>query len=148
MSTLDRLGSKEDLSNETEKTIRDLNGQLRKLRFKECKLIKASNTGRSAVMVSPDIVDISAPSRDDETETVGISVIGQSGTMIRGPVGFSGTPSDIRIAGMWKFNDVLLSAAPSTILTPIPVLRFSLPFEVISNLAKSAGLLAIVGGAP
>ena len=145
MAILERLGTKEELDDARDQTIRDINGKLRKLRFKETKLIKTPS-GRAAVMVSPDIIDLSAPSKDDDSSTVGVSVIGGSGTVIRGPIGITGVPSDIRIAGMWKFNDVLLSAAPSTILTPIPVLRFVLPFGNIQEFAKVATQLGALGG--
>lgn len=139
---LEKLMESGDVKRESETTIRDLNGRLRKLRHKECKLIKASDSGSAAILVSPDMIDISAPDRDDSANTIGVSVVAKSGVVLRGPVGFTGTPSNIRIGGLWKFNDVLLSAAPSTILTPIPVLRFALP---MSNLMEFIQVAQVIG---
>lgn len=142
MAVLEKMGTPP----ETIKEITDVSGKIRKMRFRETKLFKSSNLGRAAVAISPDIVDISAPDADDSSNTVGVSVIGNSGTVIRGPLGITGTPSTIRIAGMWKFNDVLLSAAPSTILTPIPVLRFSLPLSSVADFFQTATAIGAVAG--
>lgn len=131
MAVLDRL---ETTKAEMDITLRDVAGRMRRLRYTETKLFKASPTARAAIMLSPDIIDLSAPNKDDTNGTVGLSVIGRSGTVIRGPVGLTTTPGEIRIAGMWTFNDMLLSGAPSTILTPISVLKFSLPMEDVQEL--------------
>ncbi len=145
MAVLDKLRTSKE---EQERTIKDVAGSMRKLRYTETKLLKASPSGRAAIMISPDIVDISAPDTDDAKSTVGISVIGKSGTVIRGPVGFTSNPGELRIAGMWTFNDLLLSGAPSTILTPISVLRFSLPLADVQELLTTTmaiGALAVLG---
>ncbi len=138
---LDKLAAQDSIK------IRDIAGQIRELRFTECKLIKASNTGKAAIMISPDIIDISAPDRDDSNKTVGISVVGNSGTVIRGPVGFAGVPSDIRISALWKFNDLLLSCMPSTIMTPIPVLRFSLPLGGVNDFIQAMAAITALTAA-
>lgn len=145
MAVLERLKTSKE---EQEASLKDLAGRMRKLRYTETKLFKASPTGRAAIMISPDIVDISAPDADNSKSTVGISVIGKSGTVVRGPVGFTANPGEIRIAGMWTLNDVLLSCAPSTILTPVPVLRFSLPLANVQELVTTTlaiGALAALG---
>lgn len=142
MAVLDKLKTTKE---ERDATLRDVAGRMRRLRYTETKLFKASPTARAAIMLSPDIIDISAPNKDDTNGTVGLSVIGKTGTVIRGPLGLTTTPGEIRVAGMWTFNDMLLSAAPSTILTPIPVLRFSLPMSDIQELITmtiSMGTLA------
>ena len=144
MSVLDRL----------EPSVRDQNNdeqmdRLLKLRNRPrsrvTKIIKAG-TGRSAaIAVSPEIIDLSAPGAPDE-DPIGVSVVGGSGTVLRGPVGFTNTPGEIRIAGFWVLNDLLLSAAPSTVITPIPVMRFSPPLEsVAKHIASAAVIAAMVG---
>lgn len=139
MAVLEQLGQPPKSTAE----LTDMAKKLNQLRFTEVKLIKASDTARAAIMVASSRIDLSAS--DENNATTGISVIEGGGTVIRGPIGITGTPSDIRIAGLWKFNDVLLSCAPSTILTPIPVLRFSLPMENLiefkNSLAVAAGIL-------
>jgi len=145
MAVLEKLKTSKDEQNQT---MKDLAGKMRKLRYTESKLIKASPSGRAAIMISPDIIDLSAPDTDDAKSTVGISVIGKTGTVLRGPLGLTASPGEIRIAGMWAFNDMLLSAAPSTILTPIPVLRFSLPLGDVQELLTTTiaiGALAALG---
>ena len=125
----------------------DISSKIRKLRFVECKLLKASNTAKAAIMLSPEIIDISAPDSDNGANTVGISVIGGTGTVgtvIRGPLGLTAMPSKVRIGAMWRLNDVLLSGAPSTIMTPIPVLRFSLPLENVASLVQTITTIAAV----
>lgn len=138
---LDKLAAQESIS------ITDVAGQIRQLRFTECKLIKASNTGKAAIMISPDIIDISAPDRDDAGKTVGVSVVGNSGTVIRGPIGITGVPSDIRISALWKFNDLLLACMPSTIMTPIPVLRFSLPLGSVNAFIQATAAITALTAA-
>lgn len=141
MSILERINPPEDVTE-----IVDVAGKIRKIRFSEQKLFKASNTSKAAIMISPEIIDISAPESNDTVNTVGVSVIGNSGTVIRGPLGLTAVPENIRIAGMWKFNNLLLSAAPSTILTPIPVLRFSLPLSNIAELIKTTASIGVLAG--
>lgn len=128
--------------NQTVREIEDVDGNLRKVRFSDMKLIKASDSARAAIMVSPDIIDVSAADRDDASSCVGITVVSKSGTVIKGPIGITTSPDNIRIGGMWKFNPVLLSAMPSTIMTPIPVLRFSPP---LANIAEFVAVATAIG---
>ena len=141
-STLEKMGTPP----QTVEEISDFAARQRKLRFTQVKLLKASDSSRAAVMASPDQIDISAPDKDDSINTMGISVIGKTGTVMRGKVGFTGNPSDIRIAGLWKFNDLLLSAMPSTIMTPISVLKFSLPLESVKDFISTAASIGAVAG--
>lgn len=114
-------------------------------RSSQTKLLKAGTGTTGAIAVTPNLIDLSVPSSNDG-EPLGVSIIQDSGIVIRGPVGFTESPEKIRIAGLWTFNNLLLSAAPSTILTPIPVMRFSLPLENLANHAKSAATIAALGG--
>lgn len=114
-------------------------------RSRTTKLIKAASGRSAAIAISPELVDISAPG-SPEDDPVGISVVGGTGTVLRGPVGFTNRPGEIRVAGFWVLNDTLLSAAPSTIITPIPVMRFSPPLESIATFMKSATVIAAMAG--
>ena len=102
----------------------------------QSKVIKAGANATSAVVVTPHYVDISAAATHSG-EPVGITAVSNTGVAIRGPVGFTTTPDKIRIASMWTMNPMLLSAAPSTILTPIPVLQFDPPFARLAEVASS-----------
>ncbi len=121
-------------------------GKLRnRPRSRQTKLIKASSGRSAAIAVTPSLIDISAPDTD-KGAPMGISVVAGAGTVLRGSVGFTGSPGEIRINGMWKMNNLLLSAAPSTIMTPIPTLLFSPPMESIAkHMASAAVIAAIVG---
>lgn len=54
-------------------------------------------------------------------------MINDYGTVISGPVHLKNPPGDIRINGFWIFNNDLLTTLPSTIYTPIPVLKYKDP---------------------
>ena len=114
-------------------------------RSRKTKLFKAGPESPTTVALSPHHWEVSAASGYDEADTVGIGCMAGIGTVMKGPVGFSANPSQIRIAGMWKLNDVLLGAAPSTILTPIPVLRFALPLEAIQGFVEAIAVTGTLG---
>ena len=46
---------------------------------------------------------------------------------MKGKIHLATNPEDIRINGFWVLNPELLSCLPSTIYTPIPVLKYSDP---------------------
>ena len=115
-------------------------------RSKTTKVIKAGTGRTAAIAVSPNLIDLSAPESADG-EPIGISIVGGAGTVVRGPVGFTNRPGEIRIAGFWVLNDLLLSAIPSTIITPIPTMRFSPPLEAIAKYATNTAVLAAMLGA-
>lgn len=121
--------------------LRDLERFRNRPRTVDTKLIKTSSEALTAISVTPFSIDLSGSSAASE-DPVGISVIANTGTVIRGPIGITGSPGDIRIAGLWKLNDLLLSGAPSTIMTPIPAVVFVPPLESAARFAKSAAVLA------
>ncbi len=51
-------------------------------------------------------------------------VVDQNGIILAGPTHIVGTPSNLRVAGFWAFNDELLTTLPSTTYTPIPTLIY------------------------
>ena len=116
---------------------RDIQGLRSRSLVQQSKVIKAGPGATSAMVVTPQYVDISAAATHSG-EPVGITAVSETGVAIRGPVGFTTTPGNIRIASMWTMNPLLLAAAPSTILTPIPVLQFNPPFKNLTRVATSA----------
>lgn len=48
------------------------------------------------------------------------------GNKVAGSTSILSRPNEIRINGIWKMNDMMLSSLPSTIYTPIPVLNSAL----------------------
>lgn len=66
-------------------------------------------------------------------------IISDYGTIIKGKTHLADTPSNIRINGFWVFNDDLLTTLPSTIYTPIPVLKYKeSPYvKMIQGMIKS-----------
>jgi hypothetical protein len=75
------------------------------------------------------------------TNMVNGIAVGEVGSVISGPVHFLNNPSDISFNSFWRFNDELLTTLPSTIYTPIPVLRYRVP-PYIKNLQRMAKLIA------
>lgn len=64
------------------------------------------------------------------------------GTYSVGKQSFVCAPSDIRIAGLWTFNDAMVTGIPSTIVTPIPTVKYSLPTTGAANIAETVALLS------
>lgn len=80
----------------------------------------------------------------DPTGKIGIAIAKDFGIGIQGPLSLLQTPDEIRVAGMWKINPLVLSALPSTVYTPIPWLRQSTPSsskELIEGLSEVASLI-------
>ena len=66
-------------------------------------------------------------------------IVSDYGTIIKGKTHLADTPSNIRINAFWVFNDDLLTTLPSTIYTPIPVLKYKAPpyGKMIAGMIKS-----------
>ena len=144
MPVLDRMEAgvrAQDQSEEMERLLKIRN----RPRSRTTKVMKAASGSSAAIAVSPEMIDISAPGAPDE-DPIGISVVGGTGTVLRGPIGFTNRPGEIRVAGFWTLNDTLLAAAPSTIITPIPVMKFSPPLESIAKYMASAAVIAAMAG--
>lgn len=71
-----------------------------------------------------------------------ISTHKTGGNFIVGPLSITSPFTNIRFnSGMFKFNSLLLSTMPSTIITPIPVFEFDPPFKSISGLLAVKGMI-------
>ena len=51
------------------------------------------------------------------------------GNFMIGPTTFTAHPENIRIGGVYRFNGHITSTMPSTIVTPVPTLKFDYPLE-------------------
>ena len=60
----------------------------------------------------------------------------QYGNFIVGPTAFTAHPESIRIGGVFRFNGLLTSTVPSTIVTPVSTLKLDLPGQTIINVLK------------
>lgn len=70
-----------------------------------------------------------------------ISTTNDSGNFINGPLSISSGIDSIKVGGIFRFNPILGSGIPSTIITPVPVLLIDPP---IRNLTSMAGIAAMM----
>ena len=99
------------------------------------KVWKTSLTAKAGMSVS----DESATIQGSKDSFIAVT---PEGTYHGGKHSFICAPSDIRIAGMWTFNDSLVSTLPSTIVTPVPVLRSSQPISGVANITSMVAQLS------
>lgn len=70
------------------------------------------------------------------------------GNIVKGPISFSAQPHEMKMSGIMNFHPLLLSGFPSTIVTPIPVLQWSLPSaSMLAPIAKDIALISTLIGA-
>lgn len=70
------------------------------------------------------------------------------GNIITGPTSFSAQPHEIKMSGIMNFHPLLLSGFPSTIVTPIPTLQWSLPTgSMLGPIVKDIALIGTLIGA-
>lgn len=77
--------------------------------------------------------------------TSSIMVSAEDGVSIMGPLAIQTTPEQIRIAGLWKVNPMIMTSLPSTLYTPIPWMRQSFPKppkSMIEGIVSISSLLA------
>jgi hypothetical protein len=63
----------------------------------------------------------------DPSGNISIQIAKDFGIGIAGPLSLMQNPEEIRVAGMWKINPLVIAALPSTLYTPVPWLRRSTP---------------------
>jgi hypothetical protein len=69
------------------------------------------------------------------------------GNIVKGPISFVAQPNEIRIGGMMTLNPLLMSGFPSTIVTQIPTLKWSLPSgQMLGPIAKDVALMSTLIG--
>lgn len=65
------------------------------------------------------------------------------GNFINGPLSISSNIDNIRVGGIYKFNPVLASGLPSTMITPIPTLVLDMPVKNLSSMAAISAVLSV-----
>lgn len=89
---------------------------------------------------------------DDEVSIRGSSSNGfhstkDFGNIIKGPLSISAMPHEVRISGLMTLHPLLTSGFPSTIVTPIPTLQWSLPSgSMLGPIAKDIALMSTLIG--
>jgi len=98
-----------------------------------------TSEGRTKVILEKDAITIA-----DAKSINGLTVTNDFGSGFVGPVSFASDIGEIRMSMLWHLNRAMLTALPSTIYTPIPVLKESVPTFGITEMSASVGL-AIAG---
>ncbi len=79
----------------------------------------------------------------DPTGNIGIQIAKDFGIGIQGPLSLLQNPEEIRVASLWKVNPLVISALPSTLYTPVPWLRRSIPTsskELVNGISEVLAL--------
>lgn len=63
-----------------------------------------------------------------------------SGNYILGPVSISSSINNIKVGNIFRFNPMLSTGIPSTMVTPMPVLKIDLPIKNIGQLSAIAAI--------
>ena len=69
-----------------------------------------------------------------------ITTTNDAGNFIQGPVSFSSSIENIKVAGIFRFNPMLSTGIPSTAVTPMPVLKIDLPIKNVATISKIAAI--------
>lgn len=69
-----------------------------------------------------------------------ITTTNDAGNFIQGPVSFSSSIENIKVGGIFRFNPMLSTGIPSTMVTPMPVLTIDLPLSNIATISKIASI--------
>lgn len=65
-----------------------------------------------------------------------ITSTNDTGNYILGPTSFSSSIENIKVGGIFRFNSMLSTGIPSTMVTPMPVLKLDIPYANMGMLAK------------
>jgi hypothetical protein len=71
-------------------------------------------------------------------------MISDDGVGIAGPLSIMSSPYEVRYAGMWKVNPLVISTLPSTVYTPVPWLKSSMPKpnkQIIQGIVMALSML-------
>jgi hypothetical protein len=96
----------------------------------------STRTGNAQIIIKDNILLLS-------NRANGI-MINERGTVVCNPLHIATDPSTTRINSFWVINDEIMTGLPSTIYTPMPLLKYKRPAiaDQISDLAKK---LAAIG---
>lgn len=100
-------------------------------------------------LASDVLLDTTADAITMSAGDMSISTSAKNGNFIQGPLSITGPFTNIRFnSGLYKFNSLLLSTMPSTIITPIPVFEMDLPVKNLAMMVSvSAMILSAASGA-
>lgn len=87
----------------------------------------------STVIYSPEGTSTVSVNRDD-------------GVVIGGPLSILTSPDQWRVAGLWKVNPLIMSSLPSTIYTPVPWMRQSVPRPPKALIEGIVGIATLMTG--
>ena len=102
------------------------------------KIMKESVDASAAVIAAESYSQIIAGANS-------VSVDNEGGTFINGPISVSAPIHNWRTGAIFKFNDLLQTGMPSTMITPIPTLVIDPPIRNIASMAAIAAMVASVG---
>jgi len=104
------------------------------------KVIKANPESNAGVVVGEGTV------RATVNENNGI-MVDERGTTITGPISLATSPNQIRVGGLFTFQNSIMGMLPSTLATPSPMYLVDPPVKQVANLVKQVGVMgAIIGG--
>lgn len=104
------------------------------------KFLKTHPKSNSGVVVGDNTV------RMNSGEDVGIN-LDERGITFAGPISFVNGINQIRVGGLFTFNQTVLLTLPSTIATPTPVLMIDPPVKQVASLMKQAAIMMSLMGA-
>lgn len=67
-----------------------------------------------------------------------ITTTSDGGNFIQGPLSISSNINNIKVGGIFRFNTMLSTGIPSTMITPVPVLKLDIPTGNLTSMAKIA----------
>ena len=108
------------------------------------KCITAGNNPRTAAVIGPEFIELSAIPISGGPKPNGIGVHLQ-GNVIRGPTSIIAGMDEIQISGCWTLNPALMSCAPSSVASPIPTLVFSPPFQAGVRMVAAMKTIGALG---
>ena len=69
-----------------------------------------------------------------------ITTTNDAGNFIHGPTSFSSSIENIKVGGIFRFNPMLSTGIPSSMVTPMPVLMIDLTIGNIGTMSKIASV--------
>ena len=104
------------------------------------KVLKDSVNGNSALIIEPENAIIASGANS-------VVCTSDAGNFINGPLSISSSFTSIRMGGIYKFNSLMASTMPSTVITPIPTLEIDLPVkETAGYMAVTSMVLSLAAG--
>lgn len=97
-------------------------------------VLKSSHNSDTMVHVVDGVITIQSGAQ-------AIQLHQDDGILISGPLGITSAFDRIKFSGMFRFNSLIASTMPSTMISPIPTLEHDLPIKEAASLASIASIL-------